>query len=86
MIAAFLLFESKNGSLKNRGDASVPTPLPTAPAPTRSSMLAPDFVGTRRNKKADKTFVDRDEVASMLRGTTHFEPAWREITHGEVRN
>jgi hypothetical protein len=49
-------------------------------------MLAPDFVRTRRNKKADKTFVDRDEVASMLRGTTHFEPAWREITHGEVRN
>jgi hypothetical protein len=29
----------------------------------------------KKTKKADKTFVDRDEVASMLRGTTHFEPA-----------
>jgi hypothetical protein len=39
-----------------------------------------------RNKKADKTFVDRDEVASMLRGTTHFEPALRYVAHYEVRN
>src|SRR6266571_5064601 len=39
-----------------------------------------------RNKKADKTFVDRDEVASKLRGTTHFEPAWRDIAHDEVRH
>jgi hypothetical protein len=39
-----------------------------------------------RNKKADKTFVDRDEVASMLRGTTHFEPALRNVAHYEVRN
>ena len=95
MNSAFLLFERKNGSLKNRGlsenfpkggDASVPTPLHTTPAPTRSSMLAPDFVGTRRNKKADRTFVDRDEVVSMLRGTTHFELALRFVAHDEVRN
>jgi hypothetical protein len=39
-----------------------------------------------RNKKADKTFVDRDEVASKLRGTTHFEPACRDIAHDKVRN
>jgi hypothetical protein len=39
-----------------------------------------------RNKKADKTFVDRDEVVSMLRGTTHFEPALRNVAHDEVRN
>jgi hypothetical protein len=38
------------------------------------------------NKKADKTFVDRDEVASKLRGTTHFEPACRDIAHDKVRN
>jgi hypothetical protein len=39
-----------------------------------------------RNKKADKTFVYRDEVASMLRGTTHFEPTLSDIVHDEVRN
>jgi hypothetical protein len=40
----------------------------------------------KRNKKADKTFVNRDEVASMLRGTTRFEPTWRDIAHDEVKN
>jgi len=31
------------------------------------------------NKKADNSFVDRDEVASKLRGTTRFEPAYRDM-------
>ncbi len=38
------------------------------------------------NKKADKTFVDRDEVVSMLRGTTHIEPELRVVARIEVRN
>jgi hypothetical protein len=54
-------------------------PLALAPGkglrPLHSSFeLALDHIYLR-NKKADKTFVDRDEVVSMLRGTTHFELA-----------
>src|SRR6266516_3831806 len=54
--AAFRNTSANSGSSKNRrlngsstkGDASVPTPLHTAPAPTRPGTLIPDF-GLKRS-------------------------------------
>ncbi len=35
----------------------------------------------KRIKKADNAFVSRDEVASILRGTTHIDPEQRSFTY-----
>lgn len=37
----------------------------------------PNYASSARIKKADKTFVQGDEVISKLRGTTPVEPAQR---------
>src|ERR1700730_16031451 len=74
-------------SARHCSPATEPFSPPGIPAPTAAQYpLASYFPcvmppAIKESKKADNTCVSRDEVASILRGTTHIDPEQRSLIH-----